>query len=148
MNADTSFLGHFELKSMQVTIFPSTLRTPHGRFQHNCSCTAGKQLHSPGLHQTCPDEGPAPGTPSSSTAVMAGTQLMQAGDLLLNAAQAPAHHAGACCREPSCPGRNPSSSRVGLGEAEDGAPGSPAPPQEGCGCLYLQRSAAGQVRSA
>lgn len=48
----------------------------------------------------------APGTPSSEAA-MAGTGLTRAGDLLPNAAQAPAHCAGACCREAQLPRQEP-----------------------------------------
>lgn len=43
-------------------VFPSVLRTPHGRFQHSCSCTVGKQICShgaAGLHQMYPCEVPA-----------------------------------------------------------------------------------------
>lgn len=67
----------------------------------------------------------APGTPSSSAVVMAETGLMQAGDLLPNAAQALAHHAGACCGEAQLPRQEPEQQQDQPGRGRGQGPGGP-----------------------
>lgn len=66
----------------------------------------------------------APGTPSS-VAAMAGTGLTRAGDLLPNAAQAPAHCAGACCREAQLPRQEPGQQQGRPGTGRGRGPGGP-----------------------
>lgn len=67
-------------------VFPSVLRTPHGRFQHSCSCTVGKQICSHGagsLHQMRPCEVPAaehcPGPVSPRWGLLRGGPAAPAG---------------------------------------------------------------------